>query len=94
MNKFSSYIHKTPKGWFAFLRMARDSHARPLIGKGDQPKLFTNELEAERAINRHLLAYLNGDYRHSSENSILNEARRRAENLFCRKEAGHDSIRD
>lgn len=88
MNTYKAFTHRTPDGWQVFIRLARDSHARPLNGKGAKPQIFTSELEAQRAVNHFLLDYLNGDYRWSGIGNN-SEIRRRAEKLFGKKEQSH-----
>lgn len=63
MNEFAGYTRPVPGGHWAMLRFARDGHPKPLMGDGDKPIVFPTEVEALRAVNRHLLAYFNGDYR-------------------------------
>lgn len=85
MNTYKAFTHRTPDGWQVFIRLARDSHARPLNDKREKPQIFASELEAQRAVNRFLLDYLNGDYRWSGIGAN-SELRRRAEKLFGKKE--------
>ncbi|NLS03601.1 hypothetical protein HGP14_09545 [Rhizobium sp. P32RR-XVIII] len=63
MNEFAGYTRPVPGGHWGMLRFARDGHPKPIMGEGDRPIVFATELEALRAVNRHLLAYFNGDYR-------------------------------
>lgn len=62
MNEYAGYAHPVPSGWWAMLRFARDGKPKPIMGKGDKPEVFPTELEALRAVNRHLLRYFNGEY--------------------------------
>jgi len=59
MNEFAGYTRPVPGGHWAMLRFARDGHPKPLMD-GDKPFVFPTEVEALRAVNRHLLAYFNG----------------------------------
>lgn len=63
MNEFAGYTRPVPGGHWGMLRFARDGHPKPIMGEGDKPLVFETEIEALRAVNRHLLAYFNGDYR-------------------------------
>lgn len=62
MNEFAGYAHPIRGGWWAMTRFARDGKPKPILGDGGAPLVFPNELEAIRAVNKHLLAYFNGDY--------------------------------
>jgi hypothetical protein len=62
MNEFAGYTKAVPGGHWAMLRFARDGKPKPIMGKGDKPEVFPTELEALRAVNRHLLRYFNGEY--------------------------------
>lgn len=66
MNEFAGFTRPVPGGHWAMLRFARDGQPKPLMD-GDKPFVFPTEIEALRAVNRHLLAYFNGDYRRSGE---------------------------
>lgn len=81
MNCFKAFTHKTPLGWQVFMRFARDAQAKPLTAANRKLKIFASELEAQRAVNRHLLAYLNGDYQRCGVHAN-NDVRQRAESLF------------
>jgi hypothetical protein len=67
MNEFAGYTRPVPGGHWAMLRFARDGKPKPIMGKGEKPHVFPTEVEALRAVNRHLLAYFNGDYQRSGE---------------------------
>jgi hypothetical protein len=66
------------------LRFARDSHPKPLLGEGGTPIVFETELDALRAVNKHLLQYLNFPIVGGETNapSIKDARRERAEKLF------------
>lgn len=49
------------------VRLARDAAAKPVQSKGGHPTIFASELEAQRAVTIHLLAYFNGDYQRCGE---------------------------
>ncbi|MCM2293782.1 hypothetical protein NAC44_15755 [Allorhizobium sp. BGMRC 0089] len=88
MNELKGYAQAVTKGWWAMLRLPRDGSARPLLGKGGEPQVFATELEAVKAVNRHLLAYVNGGYRHSGHRA---KAHRQAANALFSipKRPGH-----
>jgi hypothetical protein len=60
MNEFAGYTKSVPGGHWGMLRFARDGHPKPIMGEGRKPHVFPTEVEALRAVNRHLLAYFNG----------------------------------
>lgn len=78
MNEFSGFTRPVPGGHWAMLRFARDGQPKPLMD-GDKPFVFPSEVEALRAVNRHLLAYFNGAYRRDGAKI---DAKCRAEKLF------------
>jgi hypothetical protein len=79
MNEFAGYTRPVPGGHWGMLRFARDGKPKPIMGDGDKPIVFPTEVEALRAVNRHLLAYFNGSYRRDGAKI---EARSEAEALF------------
>lgn len=89
MNCFKAFAHKTPNGWQVFMRLARDANAKPLLGKNKQVCIFKSELDAQREVNRHLLAYLNGDYQRYGKRAN-NDVRKAAEKLFSKPSHHHD----
>ncbi len=63
MNEFAGYTKAVPGGHWGMLRFARDGHPKPIMGKGE-PHVFPTEVEALRAVNKHLVGYMNGpEYR-------------------------------
>ncbi|WEX10313.1 hypothetical protein [Chelativorans sp. AA-79] len=67
MNHFAGYTRAVPGGWWAMLRFAEDARPAPILGKGARPIVFASELEAQKAVTSHLLAYFNGDLRRHGE---------------------------
>lgn len=80
MNEFAGYTRPVPGGHWALLRFARDGKAKPIMGEGKKPIVFPTEIEALRAVNFHLLAYFNGNYRRDGE--VIYAARSAADRLF------------
>ncbi|OAP40370.1 hypothetical protein AU381_00130 [Sinorhizobium glycinis] len=80
MNEFAGFTKAVPGGFWAMLRFARDSHPKPVLTEGEKPHVFPTELDALRAINRHLLSYFNGDYRRDGVR--CEAAKAAAERLF------------
>ncbi len=62
MNEFAGYTKTVPGGHWGMLRFARDGQPKPIMGEGGAPVVFPTEIEALRAVNRHLLKYFNGEY--------------------------------
>lgn len=63
MNMFSGYPRPLPCGrYWAMLRFAKDGKPKPIMAEGGTPEVFNTELEAQKAVTKHLLAYMNGDY--------------------------------
>ncbi|RUV98352.1 MULTISPECIES: hypothetical protein [unclassified Mesorhizobium] len=62
------------------LRFAEDGQAEPVLEDGGKPRLFPTELEAQKAVTDHLLAYFNGRLRRDGE--TLSTARDAAERIF------------
>lgn len=60
MNEFSGYAIKKGGQWWAMVRFARDAKPKPIMGAGDKPEGFPDELAATKAALRHVLAYFNG----------------------------------
>ena len=85
MNHYAGYAHPIPgRRWWAMLRFARDAKPKPILGEGGSPLVFETELEALRAVNKHLLAYLNFPILGGETNapSLKDARRQRAEKLF------------
>lgn len=83
MNRYAGYAHQLRRGWWAMVRFAKDSHPKPIMGEGGAPVVFDTELEAMKAVNKHLLQYLNfpivGGEVEGGQASV---ARAKAERLF------------
>lgn len=80
MNCFSAFTVETYRGWQAWMRFPRDGMSRPVLCKGQKPKLFKSEKKALEEIRIRLLDYLNGEYRRDGE--ILSPVKIAAERLF------------
>lgn len=80
MNHFQGYTVPVRGGHRAMLRFAEDGQAEPVLEDGGKPRLFPTELEAQKAVTDHLLAYFNGRLRRDGE--TLSTARDAAERIF------------
>lgn len=81
MNMTSAYVHERPGGrFFAMVRLPRDACAKPILGKGGEPKPFKSAYEAQKAASDSVCAYLNTTIRRDGE--TLLGPRKRAEALF------------
>lgn len=85
MNKYAGYAHQLRRGWWGMLRFARDAKPKPILGEKGAPIVFETELEALRAVNKHLLQYLNfpivgGECQHVP--TIRDARKAKAERLF------------
>lgn len=61
-NKYSAYPHRVPGGfgYWAMIRLCRDSNPSPVMAEGDKPKVFTTKGEAAEECLRHIMAFMNG----------------------------------
>ena len=69
------------------VRFARDAKPKPIMGAGDKPEGFPDELAATKAALRHVLAYFNGNLVCSREiegGSIKQVRRAQAERIFSK----------
>ncbi|RWG55856.1 MAG: hypothetical protein EOQ64_15430 [Mesorhizobium sp.] len=80
MNHFAGFTVPVAGGHYAMLRFAEDGQAQPVLEDGGKPRLFPTELEAQKAVTDHLLAYFNGRLRRDGE--TLSTARDAAERIF------------
>ena len=81
MNQTSAYVHESPGGrFFAMVRLPKDSHAKPILGKGGAPLPFKSAYEAQKAASDSVCAYWNGNLLRDGE--TLLGPRKRAEALF------------
>lgn len=86
MNQTSAYVHERPGGrFFAMVRLPRDACAKPILGKGGEPKPFNTAYEAQKAASDSVCAYWNGNMVRDGE--TLLGPRKRAEALFERSGA-------
>jgi hypothetical protein len=62
MNKYSAYSHRIPGGFgfWAMIRLCRNSHPEPVMDKGKKPKVFQTKGEAAEECLKHLVAFMNG----------------------------------
>lgn len=60
MNEFNAFAKAAHGGFVAYLRTAKDAGAKPVLGKGGKPEIFSSELDAVKAAMHHLLRYING----------------------------------
>ncbi len=87
MNEFSAYSVQRGGQWWAMVRFARDAKPKPIMGKGDKPEGYPDELAATKAALRHVLAYFNGNLVCSGEiqgASIKHVRRAQAERIFSK----------
>lgn len=87
MNEFSGYAVQRGGQWWAMVRFARDAKPKPIIGAGDKPEGFPDELSATKAALRHVLAYFNGHLVCSREiegANIKQVRRAQAERIFSK----------
>ena len=85
MNEFSGYATQRGGSWWAMVRFARDAKPKPILGKGEKPIPFPDELSATKAALQHVLAYFNGHLVCSGEikgGSIRDARKAKAERLF------------
>lgn len=60
MNQYSAYPLKRGLGWWAMIRVCRESHPSPVMERGAKPKIFASRGEAAEECLRHVVAFLNG----------------------------------
>ncbi|HEV7436125.1 MAG TPA: hypothetical protein VGO22_14790 [Pseudorhizobium sp.] len=85
MNEFAGFAVKRGTQWWAMTRFARDAKPKPLLGKGEKPVVFHDELSATKAALQHVLAYFNGHLVCSGEikgGSIRDARKAKADKLF------------
>ncbi|MDR9781612.1 hypothetical protein [Rhizobium redzepovicii] len=88
MNRYSAYPRRIPGGfgYWAMIRLCRDSHPSPVMDVGDKPKVFRTEGEAAQECLRHLVSFMNGrEIRgevFDARPSIRQAHREKAEKLF------------
>lgn len=81
MNMTSAYVHERPGGrFFAMVRLPRDACAKPILGKGGEPKPFKSAYEAQKAASDSVCAYWNGNLLRDGE--TLSVCRSEAEKIF------------
>ncbi len=88
MNKYSAYPRRIPGGfgYWAMIRLCRDSEPSPVMNVGDKPKVFSSKGEAAEECLKHMVAFMNGrEIRGETFDVIVKPsvaARARAEKLF------------
>lgn len=62
MNRYNAYPHRIPGGvgFYAMIRLCRDSEPSPVMGEGDRPKVFASEGAAAHECLKHMVAFMNG----------------------------------
>ena len=79
MNCFATEVVPVVGGYLGKLRLPADAEARPILGAGGKPQIFPSQLAAREALDKHLIAWLNGNMRRSG--TVL-QARSEAEEAF------------
>jgi len=81
LNHTCAFIHETPGGNFlAMVRLPMDARARPVLGKGGEPKRFPSAYEAQKAATDCITSWINGHLVRDGE--IMQTPRQAAEKLF------------
>lgn len=60
MNGYAAYPLKRGIGWWAMIRVCRESHPAPVLAKGNRPMVFDTRGEAAEECLRHIVAFMNG----------------------------------
>ena len=60
MNKYSAFPYRIPGGYLAMIRLCRDSHPSPVMGKGERPKVFATRGEAAEECLVRIMDFING----------------------------------
>lgn len=82
-NQFEAAPRSTSSGWIVLIRFAKDGEAKPLLERGEKPRIFPTEKEAWKASTEALCSYLNGSLTSSGfKTTALKEA---AEKHFIRQ---------
>lgn len=80
MNEFQAYPRATIQGFVVMLRFAKDGEAKPLLERGEKPRIFPTEKEALSECVTTLLRYMNGNYR--CESMVAETPMQRADRAF------------
>lgn len=67
MNEFAAYPQAVPGGYRVMMRFAKDGKPKPLLTGGERSHIFSTREDALEACTKHLLAYMNGNYRRDGE---------------------------
>jgi hypothetical protein len=62
MNRYNAYPHRIPGGlgYWAMIRLCRDSEPSPIMDIGARPKVFGSKGEAAEECLKHMVAFMNG----------------------------------
>ena len=62
MNRYAAYPHRIPGGYgfWAMIRLCRDSHPSPVMDIGAKPKVFPTRGDAAEECLKHMVAFMNG----------------------------------
>lgn len=87
MNRYSAYPRRVPGGfgYWAMIRLCRDSEPSPVMDTGDKPKVFSSKGEAAEECLKHMVAFMNGRQIRGETFDLVKPvtaARARAEQLF------------
>lgn len=82
MNEYSAYPLKRGIGWWAMIRVCRESHPSPVMEQGAKPKVFPSRGEAAEECLRHVVAFLNGHEIRGERFDSPSTAKSRAESFF------------
>lgn len=80
MNEFGFKVERYTAGHKAFLRLANDAEAKPILDSGGKPRVFPTEAAALRAIAHNLCRYVNGHLLRDGE--ICGKTKRDADAIF------------
>ena len=67
MNRFDAYPEPVPGGSYRImLRFPKDGQAKPVLSGPEQPHIVPTKAEAWEECTRHILKWMNGNYRSES----------------------------
>ncbi len=88
MNRYNAYPHRIPGGlgFWAMIRLCRDSQPSPVMDTSEKPKVFGSKGEAAEECLKHMVAFMNGRTIRGEMFEVTEKpsqaARARAEKLF------------
>ncbi len=88
MNRYNAFPRRVPGGlgFWAMVRLCRDSEPSPIMDTGDRPKVFGSKGEAAEECLKHMVAFMNGreirGEKFDATPSIQQARREKAEKLF------------